>query len=181
MNSDNYWNQRSAAVFEEYEQTIQCLRNEVQQLQGQVTDLLHERSLMKAATANDVRSFCLNYQASAAAGGTGTASSSASFSSSTSPSYSVNPMNQYGPGDSIPVYDLLMFLHRYSNGLVPPPENKRKRVRTNSAGSVGNSRLFQRMLTRQRCTGREGETEEYSYVAQQQQQQQLQQQQQEPY
>lgn len=172
MNSDAYWNERSAAVHEEYEQTIQCLRNELQQLQGQVTDLLHERALMKAATANDVRSFCLNYQASAAAGNSNTATSS----SSTTSMYSVNPMNQLGPGDSIPVYDLLMFLHRYSNGLVPPPENKRKRVRTNSAGTVGNSRLFQRMLTRQRCTGREEEIEDDSYALQQQQPQPQQQQ-----
>lgn len=120
--------------------TIQAQRNEIQLLQHQVSDLLHERSLMKAATASDVRSFCLNYQATMA----------------TSSWQSMAPPSSHANTETIPVYEILLFLHRYSNGLVPPPENKRKRWRS-SSGSSSAPRLLHRMATRQRCCGEEGE------------------------
>lgn len=160
MDSEAYWSSRAAAVAEEYEQTIQAQRNELQHLQNQVSDLLHERSLAKAATASDVRAFCLNYQASVAKGdispfyNAAQSMESALVSSGcTRFDYSARPSfrdpNATGRSDVIPIYDLLMFLHRYSNGLVPPPENRKKRLRSYSGGGSGNPRLMQRMLARQ--------------------------------
>lgn len=152
MDEASYWQRQAAAAVEECEFTIQAQRNEIQNLQRQVSDLLHERSLMKAATASDFRSFCLNYQATAPQ------------QAHVFPVAPMHPSALSSSGPVIPVYDLLMFLHQYSNGLVPPPENRRKRTRTpNSSGASnspaagvpGSPRLLQRMRTRQRWASQE--------------------------
>eukprot|EP00796_Vickermania_ingenoplastis_P012375 gene12375-8501_t len=137
MDPASYWQSRAEAAVEEYEATLQAQRNELEALQRQVSNLLHERSLMKAATANDVRAFCLNYQATAA-------QQPQQPSAIGGPPFSSFTAFAAGGGaDVIPIYDLLLFLHRYSNGLVPPPENRRKRLRTPSScinalyGSMG--------------------------------------------
>lgn len=166
----------------EYERQFVAQRNQIEALQNQVSGLLHERNFMKASTANDIRSFCLNHLASAGSAGSGTSrgvnNAIATSTTSSSTSSVSSPRSRLGGHghlensnsggsttdvETIPVYDLLMFLYRYSNGLIPPPENKRKRTRSSSAGVSGNggcstpsgsnSRLIQRMLTRQRLGG----------------------------
>lgn len=156
----------------EYERTFVAQRNQIEALQNQVSGLLHERNFMKASTANDIRTFCLNHLASAGSGTSRDVHSAITTSSNSLPSSSVSsPRSRLGGHghlgsgsatdvETIPVYDLLMFLYRYTNGLIPPPENKRKRMRSSSTGVGGNggcstasgsnSRLLQRMLSRQR-------------------------------
>lgn len=173
MNSQEYWQSCAMEAVREYELVVQSQRDELETLQRRCNDLLHERSMMKAATATDVRNFCFNYQADQQRK-RGLTSSSAV--------------------DSIPIHTLLQFLHTYSNGLLPAPENKRKRSRfredeengSSAQQSLGPSaavstsqgdsftlqqqqqqqqhRLYQRMLARQRTTGRLEEFQEEQAV-----------------
>lgn len=182
--AEEYWRSQALHTAREYESVLQSQRDELESLQRRCSDLLHERSMMKAATAMDVRNFCLHHQAQEQRR-LGLTSASAV--------------------ESIPIYDLQKFLSTYSNGLVPPPENRRKRERTNFIGDAyhytnGGSgsgvntatpphltdpaasssscagtnpasthRLYQRMLARQRLTGREGDAEEWMFEHHQEQ------------
>lgn len=146
-----FWGDRAtSATLAEYEQVFEAQRNQIQSLQNQVSGLLHERSFLKASTASDVRNFCLNYLATS--GNTGSClsrSSSTAISDLTRSVSSLARLRRGGGGslhhgsggdpEAIPAYDLLMFLHRYSNGLIPAPENKRKRMRSSSVNSVGHT------------------------------------------
>lgn len=167
-----YWRSRAMEATQEYEHILQSQRDELERLQRRCNDLLHERSMMKAATAADVRNFCLNYQAD---------------------QQRKQSLTTTAAVEEIPLHTLMQFLHTYSNGLLPAPENKRKRSRlptdddrrgssstqpphaaSASAAASGlpisrctnrdyyitqqqqqqQHRLYQRMLARQRTTGR---------------------------
>lgn len=195
-----FWGERAASsTLAEYEQVFEAQRNQIQALQNQVSGLLHEKTFLRAATASDVRSFCLHYLSSSGSCGGSISRNSSNHNTTTTTSMPATtattaPLSRcslstplarlrhagsVGGGgghlhhvvgadtESIPVYDLLLFLHRYSNGLVPAPENKRKRMRSssitsaivnpsstsinmNNASAAPSPRLLQRMLTRQR-------------------------------
>ncbi|KEG09563.1 hypothetical protein DQ04_05021020 [Trypanosoma grayi] len=166
---------RACEAENEHRVLLQAQRDEIEQLQRRCNELLHERSMMKAATAEDIRQFCLDYQrkqlqhqrqqqqqqiqqqAIAPVGCRPSASPSTS---------------------SIPVSEVLQFLHQYSAGMVPISENSvRKRLRETAGGGRAANTPQQRSLlrcvmARQRLRLREDDAEEFLQQQQQQQQQQ---------
>ncbi|RNF15431.1 uncharacterized protein Tco025E_05534 [Trypanosoma conorhini] len=156
MNAEEYWRMKACEAVEEHHSMIQSQRDEIERLQRRCNDLLHERSMMRAAAAEDIRRFCVEHQRTQllqhfAAGAAGA---------------SAGRLSAVSPIDSIPLHLLLQFLHQYSAGMVPMTENiKRKRSReTMNTGCVpknlSQQRLVQRAVARRRLRMREDETME---------------------
>ncbi|CCW71822.1 unnamed protein product [Phytomonas sp. Hart1] len=124
MNAEEYWRLRVQETEGEYAQLIQSQRDEIESLQRRCNELLHERCLMKAQTAMEVRNFVVNFQG--------------------------EQRGSLSAVDAIPTNVLLNFLHRYSNGLVPSPVNMRKRNRSTDVSSISQKRLHQRLMARKR-------------------------------
>ncbi|ESL11280.1 hypothetical protein TRSC58_00973 [Trypanosoma rangeli SC58] len=160
MNVEEYWHLKAREAVEEHRSLIQSQRDEIERLQRRCNDLLHERSMMRAATAEDVRRFCLEYQRNqllqqivaaspSGAGGVGALAGRQPAVSSI---------------DTIPLHILLQFLHQYSGGMVPMSENiTRKRSRETMNGGCGpktvsQQRLVQRAVARRRLRLREDDT-----------------------
>ncbi|EAN77642.1 uncharacterized protein TEOVI_000830000 [Trypanosoma equiperdum] len=151
MDAEEYLHMKEREMMEEYGAVILSQRNEIEQLQRRCSELLHERSFMRASVAEDVRQFCVGHlqrqqaQQQRASGRLATSSACV---------------------QSIPVLHLLQFLHQYTSGVVPVMETeKRKRPRETGTGGIcpntpHQQRLVQRMITRRRLCIREGDSEE---------------------
>ncbi|KAF8289804.1 hypothetical protein TcYC6_0010050 [Trypanosoma cruzi] len=156
MNVEEYWHMKACEAVEEHRSLIQQQRDEIERLQRRCNDLLHERSMMRAATAEDVRHFCVEYQRNQLQ-----QHFAATAASSTA---SAGRLSAVSSVDSIPIYLLLQFLHQYSAGMVPMTENiKRKRSRETMNSvcvpkTVGQQRLVQRVVARRRLRMREDDT-----------------------
>ncbi|CCW63802.1 unnamed protein product [Phytomonas sp. EM1] len=129
MNAEEYWRLRAQEAQNEYEHVIQTQRDEIESLQRRCQELLHERCMMKAQTAMEVRNFVLNLQGEQ------------------------RPLarGSHATLDVIPSHAVLNFLHRYSNGFAPAAGNVRKRNRSADVPSVSQSRLHQRLMARKRA------------------------------
>nr|CCC93419.1 conserved hypothetical protein [Trypanosoma congolense IL3000] len=148
MDVEQYFDRKTREMAEEYGSMIQSQRDEIEQLQRRCNELLHERNLMRAAVAEDVRQFCLRYVEKQQA-------------------QQLNRLVVSTPVHSIPVLTLLHFLHEYSAGLVPIIEvGRRKRSRDTTSGTWSGpsgphqQRLVQRMVARQCLRRREADAEE---------------------
>ncbi|KAG8342824.1 hypothetical protein ERJ75_000680200 [Trypanosoma vivax] len=163
MDVEMYFAARANETVEEYRRIIQLQRDEIEQLQRRCSELLHERGLMRAAAAEDVRRFCVEQQRRQVLLQHGCAGGGA-------------PRSTVAPEGSIPIDALLQFLHQYSSGIVSVVENgKRKRGREASASTCGTSGLLHqqnprhRIVTRQRCRQWDDDVEEALQVGAEQQ------------
>ncbi|KAH9597644.1 hypothetical protein LSM04_005695 [Trypanosoma melophagium] len=156
------------SVEEEYRLTVQLQRNELQILQRRCNELLHERSMMKAATAEDVRMFCLNYQQEQLQKQKQQPQTNISLTSATGTGTEGVPGRSplVSSADSIPITAIIEFLHQYSSGMVPLSLcTRRKRSRETMGGgrltsALSQQRLVQRVVARQRLRLREDDLEE---------------------
>ncbi|KAG5479361.1 hypothetical protein LSCM1_04620 [Leishmania martiniquensis] len=146
-NLEQQWRRQLAQLESEYEQIIQGLRDEVERQQRRCGELVHEQAMQRVTAAADIRDFCQQYVANA------------KQQQQAKPGAAAPRMPQSATkgADSIPLHALLTFLHEYSHGLLQLPENRRKRLRTDTQLGPLHHRLHQRMLARHRQTGREDE------------------------
>lgn len=111
-----YWQQAAARASANYEAIIESQRECIAELQRRCQELLYERTMMRAANAMDFRDFCL------------------SAAAATTTSNNNNGGN--GNGAVVPLDALLSYLHNATDGLVPAPDSRRKRVRPNTSESA---------------------------------------------
>ncbi|KAK7200172.1 hypothetical protein NESM_000067900 [Novymonas esmeraldas] len=150
--SEEYWRRQLAQTEAEYEQMIAGLRDEVERQQRRCSDLMHERAMLRATAAADIRDYCQQYVAK---------------QQQQQQSRPVTARVQTAvkkDADAVPLSALLAFLREYSHGLLQLPDSHRKRARPDGPLHPLHHRLRQRMLEHHRRGGRESDDADAWYA-----------------